>query len=331
MTDSARRSRARAPSIEEGLFLDIHGLPQWVTFRGQSLANPGLLILPGAGAAFSRMAPFFAPWEAAFTLVQWDQPGGGATWARSGDEETGPITLARLTRDGIAVAEQACARLGASKLALLGLSGGSVVGLMMAKARPDLFGAYVGTGQFVHWARQDALSYAMVMEQARAAGDAAAVSELERIGPPPYADTATDAVKSRYAGALTSAEQAAFAAATAEMAQVLNPPEGATFVAPGLTMPDPRARATAVYDQLRDELLSFDARELGLEFELAMAFLQGELDAYSVTSEVEAYVAEITAPAKLFVPIEGGGHSTMFMREAFLALLERHVRPLMGG
>ena len=112
------------------------------------------------------------------------------------------------------------------------------------------------------------------------------------------------------------------------MAEALNPPSDAAYVAPGLPLPDPRVRGTAVYDLLRDQLLSFDARRLGLDFAAPMAFLQGDLDAYSVTSEVEAYAAGISAPAKLFALVEGGGHSALFMREAFLALLERHVRPL---
>jgi pimeloyl-ACP methyl ester carboxylesterase len=319
MTDPQAGARAPVRAIDDALFLDIHGLPQWVTLRGQDLRNPALMIVGGPGAAFASMGPVFATWEAAFTLVQWDQPGGGETWDRSGGEGTGPISLERLVRDGLAVAEQACRRLGQEKLVLLGHSGGSIVGLMMARARPDLFSAYVGAGQFVDWPRQDALSYAMVLERARAADDRAALAELERLGPPPYASTAEDAIKSRYAGALTPAEQPAFAAALADMAAAH----------PGA--PDPRVRATAVYDELRGELTAFDARRLGLSFELPMIFLQGDRDAYSVTSEVEAYAADIEAPAKVFALVEGGGHAAMFMREAFLALLERHVRRFATG
>jgi pimeloyl-ACP methyl ester carboxylesterase len=330
MTDPQAGARGPARSLDHGLFLDIHGLPQWITLRGQDLANPVLMVVGGPGAAFTGWAPFFAPWEADFTLVQWDQPGGGATWARSGDEANGPITLERLARDGLCVAEQALARLGAHKLILLGLSGGSIVGLMMIKARPERFSAYVGTGQFVHWARQDALGYAMTLQQARSRGDEAAVAELERIGPPPYADAATDAIKSRHAGALTEAEQAAFAEAGPALDAVQNPPPDAAWRAPGLELPDPRARGFAVYEQVRAELMGFDARRLGLAFEVPIVFLQGAEDAYSVTSVVAAYAAKITAPHKQLVLIEGGGHSAIFMRERFLELLTRRVRPLVG-
>nr|QQZ51358.1 hypothetical protein JKL49_10060 [Phenylobacterium glaciei] len=45
---------------------------QQVTLSG---VGPPLLILSGPGVAFSRMPRLFAPWEGAFTLVHWDQPG----------------------------------------------------------------------------------------------------------------------------------------------------------------------------------------------------------------------------------------------------------------
>jgi len=61
-------------SIEEGRFVDVHGVEQWVSIRGSDVKNPVLLIVAGPGAGISRMAPFLAPWEKEFTLVQWDQP-----------------------------------------------------------------------------------------------------------------------------------------------------------------------------------------------------------------------------------------------------------------
>jgi len=331
MTDPApgARDRARAISIDEGRFLDINGLPQWLTLLGADLANPALMILSGPGAAFSRLAMFFAPWEAQFTLVQWDQPGAGSTWARNGDAATGALSLDRLVRDGLEAAEQALRRLSARRLVLLGLSGGSILGLRMIQARPDLFSAYVGSGQVVHWARQEALSYQMVLTRARGAGDADAVAELEAIGPPPYETMASEVVKSKYAGALTAAEQAALAGLDPSvMASAAAPPPGASWVPEGLDPPDQRARAMACWQQLRDEIVAFDAYGLGQAFAAPVVFLQGEDDAYTVSSLVRDYADWIQAPLKRYVPVEGGGHSVMFLRERFLELLARHVRPL---
>ncbi len=318
-----------ARSIDHGMFVAINGVDQWVTLRGADVGNPALLIIGGPGAAFSRLAPFFAPWERDFTLVQWDQPGAGATWALNGDVGTGPLSLDRIAADGVAVAEFALEHLGARRQALLGVSGGSIVGLMMARRRPDLFCACVGTGQIVDWARQDTISYAMVLQRAQAAGDQAAVDELQAIGPPPYPDMAADAVKSRHAGALTPAEQAEWAGLAPELMAAINePPPGAAYAPRDLAFADPRALATETYDRLRGEIVGFDARRLGLAFEVPMVFLQGDQDVFTVTSEVRAYAAEITAPSVVFDLIPGGGHSAVFLRAPFLDLLRRYVLPL---
>jgi pimeloyl-ACP methyl ester carboxylesterase len=205
--ESGRPPAPVPPPVDQGFFADVRGARQWITLRGADAANPPLLMIFGPGAGFTRMAPFFAPWERDFTLVQWDQPGGGATYATNGDE---PLSLDRLAADAAAVVEIALARLRAPKLVVLGVSGGSIVGLQLAEARPDLVAAYVGTGQIVHWARQAARGYRLALDAAKARGDAGAVSALEAAGPPPYADLATEMAASLHVNTQTAAERAAF-------------------------------------------------------------------------------------------------------------------------
>jgi len=318
--------------IEEGRFVSIRGVDQWVTVRGRDQGNTPLLILPGPGAGFSVLAPLFAPWEHAFTLVQWDQPHAGVTHARHGGNTPGAYTIERLVADGLAVCAWATRRLGISRIAVLAFSAGTILGLHMIKRCPELFRAYVATGQITRWARQDALSYRMVLAAARQRHDAAAIAELERIGPPPYADTATDAIKAKYSVAPTAAEAAAFAALPAPtLAAMTDAPADAGYV-PSRWLPqkDARAVATAAYDALRPELLSFDAAPLGPAFEVPMIFLQGELDACTVSAEVEQYAATIRAPHKKYVGIPDAGHSPWMMRERYLQLLDLHVRPLLS-
>jgi len=314
-------------AIDEGLFLDIGGVPQWVTMRGRDAANPVLMIVTGAGAAFSPMAPVFAPWEARFTLVQWDQPRAGATLART-PQDPQPLSYARLARDGAAVAQAVCARLGVRKLALFAMSGGTITAMRVLRARPELISAYVANGQVTNWARQEALAYRMILERARAAGDAAAIAEIEGIGPPPWADVAADVVKGRHANAMTSAEQQAMAAAP--MALVRAPPAAASWIAPVAAHPEPMAAAFAAYREIRPELHAFDALALGPDWPIPMVFLQGAQDAHTPAAEVEAYAAKITAPVVRYVPIAEGGHMSSFLVDRLLALMEAHVRPLIA-
>jgi pimeloyl-ACP methyl ester carboxylesterase len=295
--------------IELEQFADINGQPQWLSMRGDDSANPILLIVSGPGTALSRMGEFFAPWQRDFTVVQWDQPNAGATLAKS----AAPVglSLERLIQDGIAVAQFVCRALHARKIAVLGISGGTIIALNLVKRRPDLFSAYVGTGQIVNWAHQDFLSYETLLDDARSAANGDMVAELEALGPPPYASTAEDAIKSKHAGALTAGEKQA-------------------LIALGPVMADIRAaaaaEATAAYEALRAEIVEFDAHSLGLDFAVPMFFLQGELDVFTVPSMVWRYAEEVQAPQKEFDLIDGGGHSVFLMRDAFLAALNFHVR-----
>jgi proline iminopeptidase len=312
--------------IDDGWFEDVHGVPHWLAIRGADRTNPVLLVVGGPGFGGAAFAPFFASFERSFTLVQWDQPGGGFTFGRNPSDAG--ITLERLARDGVRVAECACRRLGVARLALLCFSGGTIVGLMMAQRRPELFSAYVGGGQFVDWRRQDAASYALLLRRARERGDGAMLAELEALGPPPYADAATDARKSMYAGAPTQLEAAAFGELLSLVTAALaGEPRAAAYLAHGVSWPEPRARSFAVYTTLRDQLLAFDARALGLRFAVPMFFVQGADDAYSVTSEVQRYAHEIEAPHVELVTLDGVGHSVMLVRTELLDVLERRVRP----
>jgi pimeloyl-ACP methyl ester carboxylesterase len=320
--------RTRPIAIDIGFFAAVHGVPQWVAIRGADRRNPALLLVGGPGFGYAAIAPFFAEWERDFTLVYWDQPGAGFTFGKNGDDATGPLTIDRLARDGVRVAELACTELGASKVALVCISGGTIVGLDMVQRQPALFSAYVGTGQVVDWRRQDELSYAVLLERAHARSDAAMLAELTAIGAPPYPDTATDARKSKYAGEPTAGEGAAFADLMPLMAAALQgAPADAAYFAPGLQWPEPRARATAAYDALRGEIVRFDARRLPRRFDVPMFFFQGADDTFTMTADVQRYAAEIDAPHVEFAQIEGGGHSAVFLRREFLALLVARVRP----
>jgi pimeloyl-ACP methyl ester carboxylesterase len=280
----------------------IHGVPQTVRLRGDDPANPAILVLLGPGADQGAFADLFAPWWPAFSVAVWNQPAPT------------PLTFERLARDGVAVAEAVRARLDGAPLALFASSGGSIPGLMMAQARPDLFCAYVGNGQVVDWARQAELSYAMILDRARAAGDAAAVARIKGIGPPPWATVEADAVRGPYANALTPAEARAFA----------DPAFRAAFAGLPAGMRD---RSLAAFTALKPQIDAFDARALGPDFALPMVFLQGVEDAHLAASEVAAYAAGLRAPSVAYVPLEGLGHMSVFMADALLPHLRRHLRP----
>ncbi|HEY7020852.1 MAG TPA: alpha/beta hydrolase [Ktedonobacterales bacterium] len=164
-----RALRIQTPNkIEEGQFVQIGALAQWIQIRGESRDNPILLVLHGGpGIAFSAFTPIFRSWERDFTLVQWDQPGAGKTFSRNGRTASADVlTIERMAQDGIQVVERVLRHLNQRKLILFAASWGTVLGTIMVKRRPDLFSAYVGAGQFVNAARSEPLGYELALERA---------------------------------------------------------------------------------------------------------------------------------------------------------------------
>ena len=177
-TACATRTGGDGPRIEEAAFVPLGGIEQFVTIRGDDRANPVLLhVHGGPGIAFSAFAADFAPYEADFTVVQWDQRGAGCTFGRNGE---GPeLTLDRLAGDGVELARHLRGRLGGTKMVVLGHSFGSIVATEMVRRAPEQFSLYVGTGQFGSFAGN--LDSQIAHLRASAAGDADLLAQLAAI------------------------------------------------------------------------------------------------------------------------------------------------------
>jgi len=138
--------------IQEGMYIPIGGIEQWIQIRGEDRNNPVLLFVHGGpGGSTLRLSSGWQPWEKYFTVVQWDQRGTGRTYRMTGSSIAPTMTVDRMTQDGIEVAEFLRTHLNKSKVILVGHSWGSFLGIHMIKKRPDLFSAYVGTGQIIGW------------------------------------------------------------------------------------------------------------------------------------------------------------------------------------
>ncbi len=98
------------------------------------------------------------------------------------------ITVARMTQDGVELADILRKQLRKDKVILVGHSWGSILGVHMVKARPDLFYAFVGTGQVANPATSYTVAYRELSRKAEALKDEHAIRELRAVGPPPYPD-----------------------------------------------------------------------------------------------------------------------------------------------
>jgi len=138
--------------IDSAEYVSLGGIRQWITIRGQDQRHPILLYLHGGpGGPISDFSYLFQrSWEDYFTVVQWDQRGFGRS-AIDADKLSGTLNKDQVADDAIELIEHLLARFGQEKLVLVGQSWGSLLGLIVAKRRPDLLHVLTSIGQVAMW------------------------------------------------------------------------------------------------------------------------------------------------------------------------------------
>ncbi|HZM76366.1 MAG TPA: alpha/beta hydrolase [Candidatus Limnocylindrales bacterium] len=313
--------------IDERGYVRIGGVDHWVQIRGTDRANPILLMLHGHGASMIPLTPLYTSWERHFTVVQWDRRTVGRTRRaarRSGDADW---TFDRFIADGIELVEHLRQRLGQDRVVLVGHSQGTVIGVGMARRRPDLFHAYVGMGQMADMARNEAIAYERVLAQARAAGRHKVVEGLVKLGPPPYADRATWIRRLRYTMTIDPEGRAWQKVAIARL-----------LFMPGHSVRDIFGWFTDVMafpQHLYEETMAVTPETLGTHFEVPVLILQGTQETYAIAELAQEYLEQIEAPAKTYVPLHGLGHLAPFLApdrilDELTAALPARIRPTCG-
>ncbi len=308
--------------IDDARYVEIGGIEHWVTIRGEDRRNPVLLFLHGGPGDATNPWGYagFRSWLKAFTVVQWDQRGAGRTLGRNGPSSASALTIARMTQDGLELAEFLRKTLQKDKLIIVGHSWGSILGVFMVKARPDLFHAFVGTGQVSGAMRSDAVAYDALIRKSEALGELRAIQEFRDVGPPPYSDGRGHAIRRKWSNL--------FEGADAFIASML----GLALGAPGYTLKDVNDWIDGQglsAQQLVPQTNALDPNALGGDFAVPVFVIQGAEDFTTPTSLAREYVDSIQAPRKAFVAIEGGGHFAVFTKsDVFVKELVARVRPL---
>jgi pimeloyl-ACP methyl ester carboxylesterase len=129
---------------------------------------------------------FEGPWTDYFTVIEWDQRGGGKTYELNDPEKVAPtMHLDRMLQDAEELVAYLRTTYGRKRVFALGHSWGSILGLKLAERRPDWLYAYIGVGQVINMREGERIGYEWVLNTARKAGDGQAVKELEGIAPYP--------------------------------------------------------------------------------------------------------------------------------------------------
>ncbi|AUG78334.1 proline iminopeptidase [Kitasatospora sp. MMS16-BH015] len=320
---SAKRLRITTPNgIDEAGFVRIGGIDQWVSVRGEDLANPVILeILGGPGASNQIFAPRTRAWERHFTVVRWDMRGAGHTFAAGGPAGQGELSLDQLYRDALEVTEHLRARLGVAKLLLVANSMGTVLGLRLARNHPELYSAYVGTDQNVVAGGRERTAYEGLLARLEAAGKMKELATVKALGAKTHWSAQE---RDLYNKLVVTTDPLSYDTMKTVVVRSL-------WFSPLHTLRGLRAylKAMQFSAPLAAEAATVDEWAEGTVFDLPFFVIQGAEDVLTPPEPARRLFADVTAPVKKFALIEDAGHFASFRRPArFLDLLLTEVRPV---
>ncbi len=318
-TDDGRPVPGSIASLER---VEILGTEQWLLMRGHDRTAPVLLWLAGGpgGSEIGRTRDYLSRLEEDFVFVNWEQPGAGKSFSALDAREANYEEYVDHT---IAVSEYLASRFDRRDIYVVGHSWGSIIGLLAAERRPDLYAAYIGVGQQVDFVENDIIGYEMVLEAAEAAGDEQTVSKLTKNGPPPY--TAEEGTKYMYLfqRVFRYSPEAPDAPHINEMS-IFTPEEYTAIDTINMVRGLYRG-VTTVYPQL-----------VGLDFprdvprlEVPVFFITGRYDRTCVADMTYEHFQILEAPVKRHYWFEKSGHEACFQEpEKFRRILLEEVVPL---
>ena len=260
---------------------------------------------------FEAPAAYLSELEEHFVVVNWDQPGTGKSY---GALDRADLTVERYVDDAHALVELLRTRFQQERVYLLGESWGTILGIKLVQAYPDLFHAYIGSGQMVNTTQNDRAGYALALEYATARGDTKTVEALKRSGPPPYVEGNPFLRYARYLMVLNN-HMAAHASGDGRQYNQL----GAVLTACEYGLVDKvnwfrslNDTFDAVYPQLAD----LDFMTQATRLEAPVYFTLGRHDVNAMAVLAADYFDVLDAPAKTLIWFERSGHTPLWEESA---------------
>jgi pimeloyl-ACP methyl ester carboxylesterase len=286
-------------SIAEVAYLRLGGVDQWVMIRGESVANPPLILLHGGpGLSETRLFRCYnAPLEKSFTVVYWDQRGAGKSFDPAIPRSS--MTVEQFIADLDELVDAVCKRVDKTRVAVFGHSWGSALGVLYAARFPEKVAVYVGSGQYGDAAAAEEASYEYALAEAHRRGNRRALEKLREIGPPPHNAEqlwTERTVVMRLEGGMRPK-------AIWKFARALHGPESSAFDLPR-TMRAFRWTLGAMWE----ETARLNLVDLAPALQTPVFFFLGRNDHWVPPEAGLAYFQALTAPQKEFVWFEHSGH-----------------------
>ena len=316
-------------SIAEPTTVQLGGQEQAISIRAADPDKPVLLYLSGgpgqSDIAFARA--LLQPLEQDFVVVVWDQRGSGKSYAAL--DPTATYTLDALVGDTIALSEYLRERFAEEKIYLLGESWGSTLGVLAVQERPELFHAYIGSGQMVSQRVTDQIIWRDLLAYADRVGDGELYDQVLTLGEPPYRDTpwANSLIMGYYSLLETPYTPPAAYVERGEASGIgqfglfgseYSFVENANLIRGLVDM------FSLMYPQLQNIDFRTDVPELGVP----VYVLDGENELRGRRELAHEWFAQLRAPHKELITYGNAGHAVAFEQaDAFLRLMNEEIVP----
>jgi proline iminopeptidase len=320
-------------SIAELTTVDLGGQEQAISIRAADPDKPVLLYLSGgpgqSDIAFARA--LLEPLTADFVVVVWDQRGSGKSYAAL--DPTSTYTLDALVGDTIALTEHLRERFAEDKVYLLGESWGSTLGVLAVQERPDLFHAYIGSGQMVSQRVTDQIIWRDLLAYADSSGNGELYDQVLTLGEPPYRDTPwANSLILGYYGLLENpyTPPAAYVARgeASGVGQFGLFGSEYSFVENANLIRGLVDMFSLMYPQLQEIDFRTDVPEL----EVPVYVLDGENELRGRRELAHDWFEGLTAPHKELITYPDAGHAVAFEQaDAFLRLMVDEIVPATYG
>jgi len=281
--------------------------------KSKDVNNPVLLFLHGGPGMPEYWLTQWYPTglEAYFTVVWWEQRDAGLSYSSNMPPET--MTAEQFIADTHAVTQYLLKRFGREKIYLMGHSWGSYIGIQAAARYPELYYAYIGTGQISYQIQSEQLAYAYALDYYKKAGDRKMVQKLEAAPP-----TLTVPLPPAYMALRDPYMHGAGIGTTHSMKSVVS----------GIFLPSLQFREYTLAEKLNlwrgkiisrsknfslwDKMQVTDLSQVVTELAIPVYFLEGRYDYTCAYPLAKDYFDKLKAPVKGFYTFENSAHSPMF-------------------
>ena len=295
----------KAKNYEEE-YVSINCIEHYLLHYKTKKEEPVLLFIHGGPGQSEAMLAYIVEeyTNRNYNIVYYDQRGAGKTYLKN--KKAKPDTEI-LKKDLLEIVLYLKKTYKKDKVGIIGHSWGSVLGSLFALEHPEHTLCYIGCGQVINLIENERVGYNKLKDAIERSGNKKDRKKLEKIGEYPIVDR-FDIDTYRKIGKVRKLQGKYHLAADFDKNMIKmflsSPVMGLADIFPFLT-------SMLVNMQVMKELMSFDLRSKGMEYQVPVYYVLGENDQQTPVEISITYFNEIIAPNKKLYLIKDAGHIAM--------------------